>query len=103
MKNKTSWLTSVGKSEHTEYCLGVRAVPMRLAIVSFLFSAFFPSLSRAQAPVFEITPRESSIKFDVEASVAIEGTFDKWDASLSIYVSLMSKRVFWTSRFKRIA
>jgi len=42
-----------------------------------------PSVSRAQeVPVFAITPRESSIKFDVEASVAIRGTFDKWDASL---------------------
>src|SRR5262249_15617951 len=29
------------------------------------------------------TPVQSSIKFDVEASVAIEGTFDKWDASLT--------------------
>jgi polyisoprenoid-binding protein YceI len=34
-------------------------------------------------PVFEITPVESSIKFDVDASVAIKGTFDKWDATLT--------------------
>jgi len=34
-------------------------------------------------PVFQITPLQSNIKFDVEASVAIEGTFDKWDASLT--------------------
>ena len=34
-------------------------------------------------PVFKITPGESKIKFDVEASVAIVGTFDKWDASLT--------------------
>jgi polyisoprenoid-binding protein YceI len=33
-------------------------------------------------PVFKITPVESKVKFDVEASVAIEGTFDKWDATL---------------------
>lgn len=38
----------------------------------------------AQAiPVFKITPVESKIKFDVEASVAIAGTFDKWDATLT--------------------
>jgi len=43
----------------------------------------FPSPSRAQAPVFEITPVESSVKFDVEASVAIKGVFDKWDATLT--------------------
>lgn len=56
---------------------------MRLTILCLLASAFFPSLSRAQAPVFEITPTESSVKFDVEASVAIKGTFDKWDATLT--------------------
>jgi polyisoprenoid-binding protein YceI len=55
----------------------------RLVILCLLVSAVFPSLSRAQAPVFEITPVESSIKFDVEASVAIKGTFDKWDATLT--------------------
>ncbi|WP_331586388.1 YceI family protein [Candidatus Binatus sp.] len=43
-----------------------------------------PSLSQAQGvPVFAITPAESSIRFDVEASVAIKGTFDKWDATLT--------------------
>lgn len=34
-------------------------------------------------PVFKVAPEESSIQFDVEASVAIKGTFDKWDASLT--------------------
>ena len=29
-----------------------------------------------------VTPVQSSIKFDVKASVAIDGTFDKWTASL---------------------
>lgn len=33
-------------------------------------------------PVFEVTPLESSIKFSVKASVAIQGTFDNWDAKL---------------------
>ncbi|HYK64085.1 MAG TPA: YceI family protein [Patescibacteria group bacterium] len=43
-----------------------------------------PSLSLAQGvPVFVITPIQSSIKFDVQASVAIEGTFDKWNATLT--------------------
>jgi polyisoprenoid-binding protein YceI len=60
---------------------------MRLTIVCLVVSALFPSLTQAQAPsgvpVFEITPVESSVKFDVEASVAIKGTFDKWDATLT--------------------
>ncbi|MGB7752608.1 MAG: YceI family protein [Candidatus Acidiferrales bacterium] len=37
----------------------------------------------AQAPVFAITPEKSSIKFSVKASVALEGVFDKWDATLT--------------------
>ena len=32
---------------------------------------------------FQITPEDSSIKFYVKASVAIDGTFDKWDATLT--------------------
>jgi polyisoprenoid-binding protein YceI len=60
---------------------------VRFAIVCFV--ALLLSLSEALAqaptgvPVFQITPVQSKIKFDVEASVAIEGTFDKWDASLT--------------------
>jgi polyisoprenoid-binding protein YceI len=42
-----------------------------------------PSVSQAQAPAFEITPVSSSIQFDVEPSVDIKGTFDKWDATLT--------------------
>jgi polyisoprenoid-binding protein YceI len=34
-------------------------------------------------PVFKITPAVSNVTFDVEASVAIEGTFKKWDATLT--------------------
>jgi len=56
---------------------------MRLSILCLLASALLLSASQAQVPVFGITPVESSIKFDVEASVAIKGTFDKWDASLT--------------------
>jgi polyisoprenoid-binding protein YceI len=60
---------------------------MRLTFLCLLASILFPNVTRAQAPtgvpVFEITPVESKIKFDVEASVAIEGKFDKWDATLT--------------------
>ncbi len=56
---------------------------MRLAVLCFMAYAVLPSVSRAQAPVFEITPVEGSIKFDVEASVSIKGAFDKWDATLT--------------------
>ena len=57
---------------------------MRLAALCILASAVLPSVSRAQeAPVFAIARVESSIAFNVKASVAIKGTFDKWDATLT--------------------
>src|SRR5258708_10338304 len=50
----------------------------------FAASALLPPLAQAQAPVFVISPPpQSTIKFNVKASVAIEGTFDKWDATLT--------------------
>ena len=52
-------------------------------MLCLLAGAVFPSVSRAQAPVFEVTPVESSINFDVESSVAIKGAFSKWDATLT--------------------
>jgi polyisoprenoid-binding protein YceI len=40
-------------------------------------------LSRAQVPVFEFDKAKSSVGFNVKASVAIAGKFDKWDATLT--------------------
>jgi polyisoprenoid-binding protein YceI len=34
-------------------------------------------------PVFKIVTEDSSVRFAVKASVAIEGTFDKWEATLT--------------------
>jgi polyisoprenoid-binding protein YceI len=48
-----------------------------------LVRAAFPQRTVAQAPVYEITPVESSIKFDVESSVPIKGNFNKWSATLT--------------------
>ena len=56
---------------------------MRLAILCLAASALVPSLSRAQAPVFTITPASSKITFHVKASVDLTGTFEKWDAALT--------------------
>jgi polyisoprenoid-binding protein YceI len=52
-----------------------------IAYVAFSLST--PAQDSAGVPVFRITPVESAIKFSVKASVAIEGTFDKWDATLT--------------------
>ena len=60
---------------------------MRPSLFCILLSITFSCVSQAQSgegvPVFKVTPVESSIGFDVEASVAIKGKFDKWDASLT--------------------
>ncbi len=56
---------------------------MGLVALSLLAFAMLPSLSRAQAPVFSITQDNSIIKFHVKASVAIDGTFDKWESTLT--------------------
>ena len=57
---------------------------MRLIALCLLASALIPSITRAQdVPVFAIKPMQSSIKFDVKASVAIAGTFDRWNATLT--------------------
>ena len=59
-------------------------------IFRLLLLLLLATTTRAQAPadipVFKITPVKSTIKFGVKASVPIEGTFDKWDATL-VYTS----------------
>jgi len=56
---------------------------------SRLLILFAVSFQRgAQVPVFEINQTDSSIKFNVKASIAIAGTFDKWDAAEYPYVLL---------------
>lgn len=61
---------------------------MRLNVLCFVAAAVLPSVSQAQVPagvpVIKIMQEESSIKFSVKASVAIDGTFDKWDATVTM-------------------
>lgn len=60
---------------------------MRIFLLSVLTVVFCSSPTLAQAPadipVFKITPLDSTIKFGVQASVPIQGTFKKWDATLT--------------------
>jgi polyisoprenoid-binding protein YceI len=56
---------------------------MRSAILCLLASALLPPLAQAQVPVIVITQQDSSVKFNVKASVAIDGTFDKWAATIT--------------------
>jgi polyisoprenoid-binding protein YceI len=54
-----------------------------LALLPMLAAVLLPPPAQAQAPVFVVTPGTSTIKFNVKASVAIDGNFDKWDATLT--------------------
>ena len=56
---------------------------MRLTVFCLLALALLPSLAQAQGPVFTITPEESDVKFFVKASVAIDGKFNNWVATLT--------------------
>jgi polyisoprenoid-binding protein YceI len=64
-----------------EFSHGKRWIASALFLV---VSSVLPPFSSAQeVPVFQITPVDSSIKFDVKASVPIEGSFDQWTATLT--------------------
>ena len=56
---------------------------MRFAVLCLAASAALPSLAQDQPPVFVIATDESKITFYIKSSVALEGTFKKWDASLT--------------------
>ncbi len=60
----------------------VRTRKLPMAVVWLVMFFTFPSANRAQVPVYEVTPVESTIKFGVDSSVPIKGTFDKWNASM---------------------
>ena len=58
---------------------------LRWSALSFLATLAFSSVIQAQSsqgPVFKITPVVSKVTFYVKSSVDLEGTFEKWDATL---------------------
>ena len=57
---------------------------MRLPVLCLvLMSAMLCPLSRAQVPVFQVTPIQSSIRFNTTSSRPLTGNFDKWKATLT--------------------
>jgi polyisoprenoid-binding protein YceI len=60
----------------------MRQIGLSLTII-FMSVVLLPSPARAQAPVFEVTPQTSQIKFHVESSMDLTGNFDKWTATLT--------------------
>jgi polyisoprenoid-binding protein YceI len=60
----------------------VRTHTVPIAFLCLVVSCLCASASRAQVPVYEVTPVESVIKFGVDSSVPTKGTFDQWKASM---------------------
>ena len=60
----------------------VRTHKLPMAVLWLVVFCIFPSANRAQVPMYEVTPEESSIKFGVDSSVSIKGTFEKWNTSI---------------------
>ena len=69
-------------SNSERHLVRARTRELPMAVLCLVALCTFPSPNRAQVPVYEVTPVESSIKFGVESSVPIKGIFDKWSASL---------------------
>ena len=89
MKSKRSVLanrfTAKGNRAHTNSARDLATARTRdlpMAVLCLLAFCSLPAASRAQVPVYEVTPVESTIKFGVESSVPIKGTFEKWNASM---------------------
>src|SRR5260370_38380343 len=59
----------------------VKARELPITVLWMFVFCSFPPTSRAQVPVYEFTPVESTVKFGFDSSVPIKGTFEKWNAS----------------------
>jgi polyisoprenoid-binding protein YceI len=78
LRTRGNYLLTVSK----ENLAGLKPRNLPMAVLWLLAPFFFPSVNRAQVPVYEVTPVESTVKFGVDSSVPIKGTFDKWNASM---------------------
>lgn len=82
------------RSQKSHSCIARDRFKIRILsriLFGFVVSSTFSCVTLAQstakasspgAPVYKITPVVSKIDFGVKASVSIEGTFDKWNATL---------------------
>ncbi len=70
------------RENFTRDSAGVRTRELPIIVLWLVVFCSLPPASRAQVPVYEVTPVESTVKFGVDSSVPIKGTFDKWKASM---------------------
>jgi polyisoprenoid-binding protein YceI len=76
---RKKWSRIYSKRDHST----IRTRKLPIAVLCLLVFCTFPLANRAQVPSYEVTPVESTIKFGVNSSVPIKGTFDKWNASMT--------------------
>jgi polyisoprenoid-binding protein YceI len=65
-----------------------------MILPGFLALMAVPTVSLAAAPVFTILPDSSSVNFYVNASMKVQGKFDKWTSSLTFTSPDVSTGVF---------
>jgi polyisoprenoid-binding protein YceI len=75
---KENWSRAKGQWNRIK----ARAGDLRMVVLCLLAFCALASANRAQVPAYEVTPVESTIRFNVGSSVPIKGTFDKWNASM---------------------
>jgi polyisoprenoid-binding protein YceI len=62
----------------------IQTLVMRLPVICLVVaSALMCPPSRAQVPVFHVTPIQSSVRFNLKSSRPLTGNFDKWHAILT--------------------
>jgi polyisoprenoid-binding protein YceI len=67
---------------------------MKWILPGLLALIAIPSVSLAAAPVFDVVPNGSSVTFHVNASMPIQGRFDRWKSTLTFTSPDISTGVF---------
>src|SRR5260370_25921203 len=60
----------------------VKTRELPITVLWMLVFCSLPPTSRAQVPVYEVTPVESTVKFGAHSSLPIKATFEKWNARM---------------------
>ena len=58
-------------------------LPLQIAVLCLLFSPIGRAQDAGGVPVFKLTHEGSTVSFNIKSSMALSGTFDKWDATLT--------------------
>jgi polyisoprenoid-binding protein YceI len=82
LANRLAARENWSRTNSERHLVRARTRKLPMAVLCLVAFCTFPSPNHAQVPVYEITPVESTIKFGVDSSVSIKGTFDKWSASI---------------------